>query len=435
MSIASESVQAAAVTPAHDGRVESRGRGGTSRILAYTLSAPGHLFPVVSTLVELRRRGHDVVVVAGTPAREAVECAGLRWRAASAEGELTWKAPRSDDDHEQERRKRAAMMMRQQGEHAAADLEQAIAAERPDVLLVDPVLGASVAAEASGLPWALAAHSPLLIPTRRARSLGPGNPPPAGILGHVRDWLEGVRQRRMRDRHLPLVNQLRVSRGLDPLRHIWHGTRRAPLVLAYTAEPFEYPRKDWPSSVRFVGPGIWEAPAESPEWLAETGDTPLVLVSTSSIHQAEDTLVEAAFAALADQPVQVVATIPVTRIPAHVPANFRVERYIPHAAVLERAACVVCHGGFGTTQKSLAAGVPVVVVPFGSDQFEVARRVEAAGAGVRLPASELTPERLREAVQRAMECRPGAERVAAAFRRTGGAGAAADAIEALLPVA
>ena len=59
------------------------------------------------------------------------------------------------------------------------------------------------------------------------------------------------------------------------------------------------------------------------------------------------------------------------------------------AAVLDRAVCVVCHAGMGITQKALAHGVPVVAVPFGRDQPEVARRVEVAGAGVRLPASPI----------------------------------------------
>ena len=87
----------------------------------------------------------------------------------------------------------------------------------------------------------------------------------------------------------------------------------------------------------------------------------------------------------------------------------------------------------GITQKALAHGVPVVAVPFGRDQPEVARRVEVAGAGVRLPARKLSPDRLRDAVRRAIELRPGAERIAAAFAAAGGAVAAADELEALIP--
>ena len=113
------------------------------------------------------------------------------------------------------------------------------------------------------------------------------------------------------------------------------------------------------------------------------------------------------------------------------PPNARVERFVPHRPVLERASCVVCHGGMGITQKALAAGVPVCVVPFGRDQFDVARHVEVAGAGTRLPASRLRPDRLRAAVREAMSKKAGAERVAAAFAAAGGPRAAADALEAL----
>jgi UDP:flavonoid glycosyltransferase YjiC (YdhE family) len=86
----------------------------------------------------------------------------------------------------------------------------------------------------------------------------------------------------------------------------------------------------------------------------------------------------------------------------------------------------------GTTQKALAAGVPVCVVPFMRDQFEVARRVEHCGGGTLLAAKRLRPDRLRDAVEEAIACRAGAERVRDAFARAGGAKAAASALEGLL---
>ena len=115
------------------------------------------------------------------------------------------------------------------------------------------------------------------------------------------------------------------------------------------------------------------------------------------------------------------------------PANVRVERFVPHAPVLDRAVCVVCHAGMGITQKALAHGVPVVAVPFGRDQPEVARRVEVAHAGVRLPARRLNPERLRASVEQARRLTPGAQRIAAAFQAAGGPVAAGDALEQLIP--
>jgi UDP:flavonoid glycosyltransferase YjiC (YdhE family) len=100
--------------------------------------------------------------------------------------------------------------------------------------------------------------------------------------------------------------------------------------------------------------------------------------------------------------------------------------------VLERAVCAVTHGGMGATQKALARGVPVCVVPFGRDQLEVARRVELAGAGTRLPKGRLRPDRLRAAVRQARTRTAGAQRIARAFADAGGARVAADHVESIL---
>jgi UDP:flavonoid glycosyltransferase YjiC (YdhE family) len=91
------------------------------------------------------------------------------------------------------------------------------------------------------------------------------------------------------------------------------------------------------------------------------------------------------------------------------PSNARIERFVPHGAVLERAAAVVCHAGMGITQKAVAAGVPIAAVPFGRDQSEVAGRVAECGAGTVVPASKLDPARLRGAVRAALAMRPQAQ--------------------------
>jgi UDP:flavonoid glycosyltransferase YjiC (YdhE family) len=71
----------------------------------------------------------------------------------------------------------------------------------------------------------------------------------------------------------------------------------------------------------------------------------------------------------------------------------------------------------------------VCVVPFGRDQFEVARRVEVSRSGTRLPAKKLTPSRLKSKVLEAMSMVEGARRVAAGFAASGGVGRGADLLE------
>ncbi len=71
-----------------------------------------------------------------------------------------------------------------------------------------------------------------------------------------------------------------------------------------------------------------------------------------------------------------------------------VERWVPQAEALADATLVVCHGGSGTTLGALAAGLPLVLVPMFADQFENARTIAAAGAGL-----IAEPDGLRAAIE------------------------------------
>jgi len=401
-----------------------------ARILAYTTPARGHLFPLTPILDELRRRGHQIALrtlasQVPTMRRRGFDAAPISdrieaithddWRAGNPRAALA----------------RAVRIFTERADHDAPDLARAIDQERPDALLVDVnAWGALAAAEAWAGPWAMFCPYPLAVRSRDVPPFGPGLPPARGPLGRLRDQLLrpivfGTLERTM----APPINRIRDRLGLAPVGGADDIFGRAPLLLYLTAEPFEYPRSDWPDNVVLVGPCAWEPPTDPPAWLDDI-DRPIVLVTTSSEFQDDTRLVRVALEALAEEPVAVLATLPASD-PARVrtPANARVERFIPHRPVLDRAACAVTHGGMGATQKALAHGVPVCAVPFGRDQLEVARRVEVAGSGTRLPAKRLRADRLRAKVGEAMRLRDGAKRVQGAFAAAGGPSAAADAFE------
>lgn len=410
-----------------------------SKVLGYTSPFAGHLFPIIGTLLELRARGHKVLMAIGpegvglapTPTAERPRVMPVQSWATRRPGAVL----RVTMPQELGGQARADWHERWLfGMPAAQDLRCLIAQERPDCLVLDPMLwGAIVAAEASGLPFAAIAHSSRHIPTLGPRLFGPGVAPASGVVSRWRERLAASAAARLEDATvLPHLNALRAEYRLDPLKHVDEQFYRPSITVACTAEPFEYPRQDWHPSVRFVGPILWEPPGEEPAWANDLDDRPLVLVSSSSVEQAGDRLVELTLEGLAGQHVQVVATVLTGGFPAAVPPNAHVTGYVPHSRLLARAACVVCRAGLGLTQKALAAGVPVVAAPLGSDQFEVARRVDVARAGVLIRPADVTSDRLRDAVGTAMQCRPGAERVAAAFRGAGGSGAAAAAIEEAL---
>jgi MGT family glycosyltransferase len=402
-------------------------------ILAYVDAVPGRLYPLIPTLLELAHRGHRVAVRCGVDDVERLRSLGL------AAEPLAAPIERFAPDDWKARTPITALVrgLGQFGERARyqiPDLQRAIEAEQPDVLFIDEgAWGAAAAAEASGLPWAYSIVSPVPLRSHDAPPFGLGFAPRHDLLGRLRDAtvarlgllaLERLIARSM--------NPLRAQLGLKPVRSIGDVYLAADRVLAYTAEPFEYPRSDWPAKVTLVGPGLWEPPAEPPAWL-DSIERPLVLVTCSTLFQNDRLLAEVACEAFAGEPYDVVVTTAdVDASSLTPPSNVRIERFVPHTPLLERAACVVCHAGMGITQKALAHGVPVVAVPFGRDQPEVARRVEVARAGIRLPRKQLDAATLRRAVRRAMELRAGAARIATAFSRAGGASAAADAIVGLV---
>jgi MGT family glycosyltransferase len=403
-----------------------------ARYLVYTSPARGHLYPVVPTLEELRRRGHEVVV--RTLSSKVGLLRGLGFEAESIDPAIE----RKEHADWQARTPIGALQVAihtvlERARYDGPDLRRAIEEERPDVLLIDiNTWGAIAAAETVRLPWATWYPYFLPVPSRDAPPFGLGLPPARGPLGRLRDRLLSPVLFGIYNRQAPELDAVRTDLGAPPVRRIERAMLRASLMLYMTAEPFEYPRSDWPPSVRMVGPGIWDPPAKPTAWFDEF-DKPLVLVTCSTEFQNDGKLVRAVLEALTEEEVNIVVTTagvdPSSFTP---PPNARIERFVPHGPVLERAACVVCHGGMGITQKALAAGVPVCVVPFGRDQFDVARHVEVADAGTRLPASRLRPDRLRKAVREAMGKRAGAERIASAFAAAGGPRAAVDALEELL---
>ncbi|WP_405219273.1 glycosyltransferase [Agrococcus sp. Ld7] len=400
-------------------------------IAAYTSPSLGHVLPFAGVLLELQRRGHRIRL--RTLSTEVGRMRDLGFDADAIAPSV--EAVELDDWRDRtvlDSFRANCATFCERGRREAPDMRALIAHSQPDLLLTDVnTWGAAAVAERSALPWvSLATYTPALR-SRGWPPYGPGLLPDQRPLGRVRDALvtRAIFDPAMRSA-TPMLNAMRAEvAGLPPVDSYDAMVRRAPLTLVTTAPPFEYAHDDWAPRVQLVGPTSWEPPAAAPAWLARD-ERPLVLVTTSADYQGDTGIVRAALVAMADQPVSVVATMPhAVRIGIPVPRNARVERFVPHSLLLERAIVAITHGGLGVTQKAIAHGVPVVAIPYGRDQMEVAARVEHAGVGVRLQPSRLTPERLRAAVRKARGMRARAAAVGADLAALRGAARAATLIE------
>ena len=81
-----------------------------------------------------------------------------------------------------------------------------------------------------------------------------------------------------------------------------------------------------------------------------------------------------------------------------VPANVRLEPYVPQASVLSQCDAVVCHGGSGTVLAAYAQGLPLVIAPQGTDQFRNVPFYARPGAAVVLQPADFDAGTLRAAV-------------------------------------
>lgn len=406
-----------------------------ARILVYTSPARGHLFPALGVALELKKRAHDVHVRTLAGEVERVRSLGL-----SAEAIAPAIEAREMDDWAAKSPMQALeCAIRVFAERAAGEVKDVRGALRDfgaNALLVDTnSWGAQAVAESSGLPWAIFQPYFVALPAPGIPPFGPGLRRDTGLGGRLRDRLLGrMIQKKIDATGRAALNEVRDRLELEALNTVGELPMHAPRVLYFTTEALEYPRAAWPANFRFTGAATWAPASEAPPWLQDV-DRPIALVTCSTERQRDRAILDAALRSLPDEGYFVVATSA-----AHTAEDFRggdsphvrLERFLPHDPVIERASVVVCHGGMGITQRALSHGVPVVVVPFGRDQPEVARRVEYAGAGVRLEAKGLGPGRLAAAVEEATSMREGARRIAAALAQAGGDGAAADAFEELL---
>lgn len=119
---------------------------------------------------------------------------------------------------------------------------------------------------------------------------------------------------------------------------------------------------------------------------------------------------------------------------SRVSANCDIFVRVPQVALLDRVDVVVTHGGNNTTLETLAAGKPMLVIPFGGDQIQNAWRVRQLGVGLSLQPARATRVEVRAAATKLFaeaKYRDAAARAAAALTGVDGSQRAGEAILAL----
>jgi UDP:flavonoid glycosyltransferase YjiC (YdhE family) len=185
----------------------------------------------------------------------------------------------------------------------------------------------------------------------------------------------------------------------DPYAGIYRGVYldpRPPKLRGPETTPAAY-------GTRPLRPEIPGDPAAAlPAWADALGRYPVVYVSlgTAPLFNQPEKFAPL-LAGLNGDAVEVVVTVGDLNDPAAfgvLRPTVHVEKWLPLSPLLPRCDAVVCHAGTGTTLAALAAGLPLVLVPQGADQFDNARACERAGAARVLMSDQVTPAAVRDAV-------------------------------------
>ncbi|MBO0983493.1 glycosyltransferase [Rathayibacter sp. SD072] len=137
----------------------------------------------------------------------------------------------------------------------------------------------------------------------------------------------------------------------------------------------------------FLGSAVRSEPVddEVEQWLAASDD-PVVYVSFGSFLSVRDDVLARVASALAGvsvdgRPVRVALASGATDRSAlgGLPPTWLVRGFLPQVTLLRRAALAITHGGNNSVTESMTAGVPLVVLPFSTDQFAGAAALEDAG--------------------------------------------------------
>jgi MGT family glycosyltransferase len=413
------------------------------KVLQAIWDGGGNTAPQLAIGRELVARGHEVTVLGHRVQRARIESEGLRFRAYEHAPDADSSSPETDLLRDWEARTplgafgrlRDRLMYGPAGLFAR-DVLDAMDADRADIVVWDYLLlGAGLGAERAGARSAAVIHHINPLPREGVPPFGPGFQPAKGAPGRLRD----AAARRMLERSfmpgLKALNRARAELDLDPLEGPFDQLLGANLILVLTSPAIDFEGSN-PPNLRYAGAALgprttanWESP-----WPADD-ERPLVVASFSTTYMDQQDLAERTAEALAELPVRGLLTAGRAIDPSRLPAasNVEVREFVPHSAVFGEASLVVTHAGMGTVHAALAAGVPLLCIPDGRDQNDIAVRVAAHGAGARVRRNARTPA-IRRAIEAALAdegLRREAERIGQVLRSEDGAARSADELEAV----
>jgi UDP:flavonoid glycosyltransferase YjiC (YdhE family) len=88
-----------------------------------------------------------------------------------------------------------------------------------------------------------------------------------------------------------------------------------------------------------------------------------------------------------------------SKLKRYLSADVIVKEYVPQRGLLPHMNAVIHHGGNNSFTESLFFGIPMIIMPFSSDQFDIASDAEDMGVAQVIDPNSFEPRQLKKALQ------------------------------------
>jgi len=172
------------------------------------------------------------------------------------------------------------------------------------------------------------------------------------------------------------------------------------LNLVYTLKEYQPYAEDFPEEqYKFLGASVYERKEQEIDF--EKTNRPVIYISLGTVIKGAASFFGKCIEAFRNERVDVIISVG-KNFSIHklrdVPENCKIYNEVPQLSVLRQADIFVTHGGMNSISEALVYGVPMVVIPFMSDQPTNARRIEELGLGKKLDYRMINSELLRTTV-------------------------------------
>jgi UDP:flavonoid glycosyltransferase YjiC (YdhE family) len=343
------------------------------RLIFASLASHGHIYPLLPLAFAAREAGHEVIFATGEDFLPPLRKAGLEVAAAGPPIRATFEKLNDGPLERPSPERHLELASQVFGEiiprKVVRDMEALLAIMRPDLVVHESMNpGAAIAARRVGIPGLCHGFGRESI-----------SPMTAG----------------MEARFATLAAEYGV--GLPERYPFSLGNSYVDIC------PPSLQTKEFKAAVERVElrPVAWNEPGDLPSGVRYR-KRPLVYLTLGTA-MGNAFVLRQAIEGLAQLPVDVLVASGPSLAEAdlgEMPANVRLEAWVPQADLLQHVDLVVHHGGSGTTLGALAAGKVQLFIPQGADQFSNAEALVAAGAGAVLLPGELNADAVTEVARR-----------------------------------